>query len=77
MEYRYQGLNSGTKVQYLLNGIRCDKLSTAVAAVRAYPGKYNTNFDAAVAFLTHDINKRAPTPSVKVTSVSQNRPARW
>ena len=30
MEYGYQGLDPGLKVRYLLNGIRCEKLSTAV-----------------------------------------------
>ena len=54
MEYEYQSLDPGSKVQYLLNGIRCDKLSTAVTTVRAHPD----NFDAVVAFLTHYMNKR-------------------
>ena len=40
-------------VQYLLNGIRCDKLFTAVTAVRANPDEYKKDFDAVVAFLTH------------------------
>ena len=30
-----------------------------------------------VTFLTQYINKRAPTPSVKVASVGHNRPAKW
>ena len=38
---------------------------------------YRKDFDAVVTFLTHYINKRAPTPSVKVASVSQNRPGKW
>ena len=46
IEYGYQGLD------YLLNGIRCDKLSTAVATVRVHPDKYEKDFDAVVAFLT-------------------------
>ena len=40
MEYGYQCFNSGLKVQYMLNDIRCDKLSTAVAVVRVHPDKY-------------------------------------
>ena len=36
MEYGCQGLDPGSKVQYLLNGIRCDKLFMAVATVRAH-----------------------------------------
>ena len=40
MEYGCQGLNPGSKVRYLLNGIRGEKLSTAVAAVREHPDKY-------------------------------------
>ena len=61
MEYGYQGLNPGSNVQYLLNGIRCDKLCTEVAAVRAHQDKYEKYFDAVVAFLTQHINKRGPT----------------
>ena len=52
MEYGYQCLDPGSKVRYLLNGIRCDKLSTAVAAVRAHPDKYEKDFDTVVVFLT-------------------------
>ena len=33
-EYGYQGLDTGSKVYYLLNGIRCKKLSTVIAAVK-------------------------------------------
>ena len=75
-EYGYQDLDPGLKVWYLLNGIRCDKLFTAVATVRAHPDRYERDFDAIVAFLTRYINKKAPTLSVKVTSVGQNRPAK-
>ena len=76
MEYRYQGLDPVSKVQYLLNGIRCDKLSTAVATVRAHTYKYEKDFDTVVAFLTQYIDKKAPTLSVKVASVTQTRPAK-
>ena len=51
-------------------------MSTAVAAVRAHPDKYEKDFDAVVAFLTQYIDKKAPTPSVKVASVTQTRPAK-
>ena len=77
MEYGYQGLDSGSKVRFLMNSIRCDKLSTAVVAVRVHPDKYKKDFDARVIFLTQYIDKRAPTPSVKVASVGQTRPAKW
>ena len=33
--------------------------------------KYEKNFDVVVAFLTQYVNKRAMTPSVKVTCVGQ------
>ena len=52
MEYGYQGLDPGLKVWYLLNGIRCDKLSTEVTTVRAHPDKYKKDFDTVVTFLT-------------------------
>ena len=64
------------QVWYLLNGIRCDKLSTAVALVKVHPDKYKKDFDAVVAFLTQYIDKRTPTPSVKIASVTQTRPAK-
>ena len=76
MEYGYKGLNPGSKVRYLLNSIRCDKLLTAVTAVRVHSDKYKKDFDAAVAFLTQYINQTAPTASVKVASITQNRPAK-
>ena len=51
-------------------------MSTAVAAVRIHPEKYKKDFDAVVTFLTQFINKKAPTLSVKVASVTQIRPAK-
>ena len=77
MDCGYQCLDPGSKVQYQLNGIRCNKLPTAVVAVNVHPYKYEKYFDTACAFLTQYINKRAPTPSVKVASADQNRPAKW
>ena len=70
MEFGYQGLDLGLKVQYLLNGIRCNKLSMAVAAVRAHPYRYKKDFDAVVSFLSQYIDRKAPTPSVKVASIT-------
>ena len=61
---------------YLLNCIRCDRLSTAVAAGRAHPDRYEKDFDAVVAFLTQYIDKKALTPSVKVASVTQTSHAK-
>ena len=52
-------------------------MSTAVAIVRAHTDKYEKDFDAVVAFLTHYIEKRALTPSMKIASVTQTRPAKW
>ena len=48
-------------------------MSTAVATVREHPDKYEKDFDTVVDFLTQHINKKAPTPSVKVLSVTQTR----
>ena len=59
-----------------MSGIKCDKLSTAVATVRVHPDKYEKDFDALVIFLTQHINKRAPTVHVKVVSVMQIRHAK-
>ena len=77
MKYGYQGLDPALKNQYLLNGIRCDKLSTAVATVRLHLDKYERDFDTVVAFLTQYIDKRTLILSVKVASVSHTRPAKW
>ena len=76
-EKRNKGtLEPRSKVCYLLNGIRCDKLSTAVAKVKVYPNKYEKDFDAAVTFLTQYIDKRGPTQRVKIAFVGQTRPAK-
>ena len=52
-------------------------MSIAVTRVRAHPDKYEKDFNAVVAFLTQYIDKKAPTPSVKVASVGHNRSAKW
>ena len=46
----------------MLNGIRCDKLSTEVATVRVHPDKYKKDFYEVVTFLSQYIDKRALTP---------------
>ena len=51
----------------------CDRLSTVVAAVRAHPEKYKKDFDTVVAFLSQNIDTKAPT--LKVASITQTRPA--
>ena len=76
MEYRYQGLDPGLKVRYLLNDIMCDRLSIAVAAVRAHPDRYEKDFDAVITFLSQYIDRKTPTLSVKVASITQTRPAK-
>ena len=43
----------------------------------AHPDRYEKDFDAIVTFLSQYIDKKAPTPSVKVASVGQNKPAKW
>ena len=52
-------------------------MSTVVATVRVHPDKYEMDFDAVVMYLTQYIDKRAPTPSVRVASVAQTKPAKW
>ena len=60
-----------------MNGIRCDKLYTGVTTVIEHPEKYKKEgFNVVVTFLTQYIDKRAPTLSVKVASVTQTRPAK-
>ena len=76
IENGYQHLDPGSKFRYLLNGIRCDKLSTAVATVRANSDRYEENFDAVVAFLFQYIDRKAPIPSLKFASVTQTRLAK-
>ena len=58
-----------------MNGIRCDKLLTVIATVRMHPDKYEKDFDTVVTFLPQYIDKKASTPSVKVASFNQTRPA--
>ena len=76
MEYGYQDFDPGLNIQYLLNGMKCDKLSKVVATVRAHPDKYKKDFDTLVAFLSQYIDKRALTVKLKVASVGQSRPAK-
>ena len=64
-------------MEKMLNGIRCDELSTVVVTVRAHSNKYEKDFDTIVNFLTQYFDKTAPTLSVKIASVGQNRPAKW
>ena len=45
-------------------------MSIAVAAVRAHQNKYKKDFHASNDFLMQYIDKSAPTPNVKVISVS-------
>ena len=45
IKYGYQGLDKESKVWYQLNYIRCDKLFTAIATVRAHPDKNEKDFD--------------------------------
>ena len=71
------GEKTGSKVRHLFNGIRCDKLSTVVAAVRAHPDKCERDFNVVVAFLTQYIDQKAPTLSANIASVAQIRPAKW
>ena len=51
-------------------------MSTAVSTVRAHPDRYEKNFNAVVAFLSQYIDRKAPTPSVKVAFITQTRPAK-
>ena len=77
VEYGHQGLDLESKVQYLLNGVRCDKLSTAVPAAKVHPDKYEKDFNTVVSSLHQYIDKKASTSSVKDASVSQSRPPKW
>ena len=76
MEYKYQGLDQGSKVRHLLKGIRCNKLSTAVAIVRAHPDKYKSYLSIVFTFLTQYIDNRSSTLSAKVATVMETRPAK-
>ena len=51
-------------------------MSTTIAIEWVHPEKYEKDFDAVVTFLIQYINKRAPTLSLKVASVTQTRPTR-
>ena len=48
----------------------CDKLSTAVATVKAHSAKYERDLDAVVIFLTQDIDKRGSIPSVNAAFIT-------
>ena len=76
-ENENHGLDPRLKVCYLLNGIRRDKLSIAVAALKAFPDKYEKDVDSVVALLTQHIDKQESIPSIKVVPIAQTRLAYW
>ena len=55
--YGYQGYEPVTKVFHQLNGIRCDKMSTAVTTVKTLPDRDKKDFDTAVAYLSQYVEK--------------------
>ena len=59
-----------------MDDIRCDKLSMAIATVRTHPDKCEKDFYTDVFFFTQYIDKQGPTPSVKIVSAAQTRPAK-
>ena len=68
-------IRSMDKTHHLLNGIECDKMSTAVAAVRAHLDRYENNFGEAVDFHSQYVDEQGPTISFMVESLNQNIPA--
>ena len=54
----------------------CDKFLTKITTLKAYPDKYEKDFNAVVTYLTQYINKRGPTPSNNVAFIAQTRPAK-
>ena len=67
MEYGYQGINPGSKVQYLLNSIRYDKLSTAVAKVWMHSGRYEKDFSIVVMVASNGQNRPAKQQRTSTT----------
>ena len=51
-------------------------MSTAVAAVRAHPDRYEKDFDTVIAFLTQYNDRKTLIPSVMIASITQTRPAK-
>ena len=74
MEYGYKGPDPGTNIYHLLNGIRCDNISTAV--VEAHPDRYKMDFNSFIFYLLHCVEKCGPITSFKVVSIAQSRPAK-
>ena len=60
-----------------MNGISCGNLFTAATTARVHSDKYEKDNNAVVTFLTQYIERRGPSPSVKLTYVAQARPAKW
>ena len=57
-KYGYQDLDLVSKVCYLLSSIKCDKLFTAIATVKAHPDRYKKYFDAVITFLMQYIKSK-------------------
>ena len=60
-----------------MNGVRCDKLATAAVAAFVTQDINKKAPTAAVAAFVTQDIKKAPIPSLKVASVAQTRPAKW
>ena len=51
-------MDTRTKFHYLLNEIRCSKLSNLIAAISVSLDKYNGDFEIVVAFLLHCVSEK-------------------
>ena len=65
----YQVLDIWTQVNCLLNGIRCDKLFTAINTTRAHPDKYVNDLDEVVTYLSLHTDKQRPILSVNMAFI--------
>ena len=57
-DYGYSGMDNGTKVHHLLQGIKSTELEAAFNVVWAQTEKYGTDFDVSVSYLDQMVTKK-------------------
>ena len=68
------GLDMGTNIHQLMNGIRCDKLSIPITAIHANPDRYEWNFKSVMAYLSQYVDFRRLKNSLCARANGQERP---
>ena len=58
IDHGYSGMNNGTRVHHIFQGIKSTELEAAVNVVWAQQSKYGKDFNATVSYLGHLVMKK-------------------